>query len=249
MRTLRRDAYDAAPGVRATGAGGIASTRSGDAARLYGVRGSKELLSHMIGFSEEMNGGRQDGFVEAARFRAGSSSSAPAQAFLGAGLVCTGSSRLRLADGAPMAIEIVQMPVSLCPGLERFGLRGTIVVPRARVRLPPLQLGRCEQVVAAAIPDNRQRSLLEIGAKVALLTVTRHSYISPDRPAAYSGRHVLSRRSLYGGGERRAQTDLRKALMQYRWELLLWLWLAFFFNQADRQVFNVVLPALGKDLF
>jgi MFS family permease len=36
--------------------------------------------------------------------------------------------------------------------------------------------------------------------------------------------------------------------MPYRWELVLLLWLAFFFNQADRQVFNVVLPALGKDL-
>ncbi len=36
--------------------------------------------------------------------------------------------------------------------------------------------------------------------------------------------------------------------MNYRWELLLWLWLAFFFNQADRQVFNVVLPLLRSDL-
>jgi sugar phosphate permease len=36
--------------------------------------------------------------------------------------------------------------------------------------------------------------------------------------------------------------------MKYRWELLLWLWLAFFFNQADRQVFNVVLPLLRQDL-
>lgn len=36
--------------------------------------------------------------------------------------------------------------------------------------------------------------------------------------------------------------------MRYRWELLFWLWLAFFFNQADRQVFNIVLPVLGSDL-
>ena len=36
--------------------------------------------------------------------------------------------------------------------------------------------------------------------------------------------------------------------MAYRWELLLWLWLAFFFNQADRQVFNVVLPLLHREL-
>jgi MFS family permease len=36
--------------------------------------------------------------------------------------------------------------------------------------------------------------------------------------------------------------------MKYRWELLLWLWLAFFFHQADRQVFNVILPVLGQEL-
>ena len=34
----------------------------------------------------------------------------------------------------------------------------------------------------------------------------------------------------------------------YRWELILWLWLAFFFNQADRQVFSTVLPLIKADL-
>ena len=36
--------------------------------------------------------------------------------------------------------------------------------------------------------------------------------------------------------------------MKYRWELLGWLWLAFFFNQADRQVFNVIIPLLRREL-
>lgn len=35
---------------------------------------------------------------------------------------------------------------------------------------------------------------------------------------------------------------------RYKWELLLWLWLAFFFNQADRQIFNVALPLIKADL-
>jgi MFS family permease len=34
----------------------------------------------------------------------------------------------------------------------------------------------------------------------------------------------------------------------YKWELLFWLWFAFFFNQADRQVFNIVLPLIKADL-
>jgi len=36
--------------------------------------------------------------------------------------------------------------------------------------------------------------------------------------------------------------------LTYRWEALVWLWLAFFFNQADRQVFSVVLPSIRSDL-
>ncbi len=34
----------------------------------------------------------------------------------------------------------------------------------------------------------------------------------------------------------------------YRWELIGWLWLAFFLNQGDRQVFNSVLPLIRDDL-
>jgi len=36
--------------------------------------------------------------------------------------------------------------------------------------------------------------------------------------------------------------------LSYKWELVILLWLAFFFHQADRQIFNVVLPAIRADL-
>jgi MFS family permease len=39
-----------------------------------------------------------------------------------------------------------------------------------------------------------------------------------------------------------------RLLLPYKWELIVLFWLAYFFNQADRQVYNVVLPALSKDL-
>jgi len=35
---------------------------------------------------------------------------------------------------------------------------------------------------------------------------------------------------------------------KYKWEVLVLLWIAFFLNQADRQVFNVVLPLIRDDL-
>jgi len=36
--------------------------------------------------------------------------------------------------------------------------------------------------------------------------------------------------------------------LPYRWELVAWFWLAFLLNQADRQIFNVVLPLVKSDL-
>ena len=34
----------------------------------------------------------------------------------------------------------------------------------------------------------------------------------------------------------------------FNWELIVLLWLVFFFNQADRQIFNVILPQIKTDL-
>ncbi len=34
----------------------------------------------------------------------------------------------------------------------------------------------------------------------------------------------------------------------YKWEMLVLLWIAFFLNQADRQIFSVVLPLIKEDL-
>jgi sugar phosphate permease len=41
---------------------------------------------------------------------------------------------------------------------------------------------------------------------------------------------------------------VKKIHTYYKWELVILLWLAFFFNQADRQIFNIVLPSLRDDL-
>jgi len=41
---------------------------------------------------------------------------------------------------------------------------------------------------------------------------------------------------------------MKKIRISYKWELIILLWLAFFFNQADRQIFNIVLPSLRDDL-
>jgi MFS family permease len=40
---------------------------------------------------------------------------------------------------------------------------------------------------------------------------------------------------------------LKKAI-PYKWELIVILWLAYFFNQGDRQIFNAVIPLIKKDM-
>jgi len=39
-----------------------------------------------------------------------------------------------------------------------------------------------------------------------------------------------------------------RKLFPYKWELVFWLFIAFFFNQADRQIFNVLLLDIQRDL-
>ncbi len=41
---------------------------------------------------------------------------------------------------------------------------------------------------------------------------------------------------------------MKKLFIPYKWELVILLWIAFFFNQADRQIFNIVLPSMRDDL-
>ena len=41
---------------------------------------------------------------------------------------------------------------------------------------------------------------------------------------------------------------MKNTLMPYKWELLIMLWLAYFLNQGDRQIYNVVMPLIGDDL-
>lgn len=43
-------------------------------------------------------------------------------------------------------------------------------------------------------------------------------------------------------------TTIKRKEDNYKWEVLVLLWIAFFVNQADRQVFNVVLPLIKEDL-
>jgi MFS family permease len=61
--------------------------------------------------------------------------------------------------------------------------------------------------------------------------------MTPPRPVDASAAEALAPRGPSGA-----------RLLPYPWELIVFLWLAYFLNQADRQVYNVVLPLIKSDL-
>ena len=163
--------------------------------------------SQMIGFSEEMLARGKKPSSRVLTFEQ-TTPTDTARQFLGEGPIFR-IERLRLADGVPMAIEEVQIPQPLCVGLERFDF-GKQSLYRVLDQVYSLQFDRCEQVVAASIPDHRQRSLLEIGPRVALLNVTRQSFTKASQPATYGVTHY--RGDLYTAAvhaERRLSTGTR----------------------------------------
>jgi GntR family transcriptional regulator len=146
----------------------------------------ERTLSQMIGFSEEMLARGKKPSSRVLTFEKITPTDTALQ-FLGQGPTFR-IERLRLADGVPMAIEDVQIQEGLCPGLERFDF-GKQSLYRVLDQVYGLQFDRCEQVVAASIPNRRQRSLLDIGPKVALLQVTRQSFTKSNGPATYGVTH------------------------------------------------------------
>lgn len=41
---------------------------------------------------------------------------------------------------------------------------------------------------------------------------------------------------------------MKRLRITYKWELIIMLWVAYFLNQGDRQIFNVVIPLIKEDL-
>jgi GntR family transcriptional regulator len=167
----------------------------------------ERTLSQMVGFSEEMRAWGKTPSSRLLSFQRAEASEA-ARDFLGQAVVYR-ISRLRLADAVPMAIEAVEIPVTLCPALENFDLAARSLY-EILDEAYGIRYSRCEQVVSATVATRKEKALLEIGPRVALLRVTRRSYIKPDRAATYG--ITTYRGDLYTAtvhGERRLNSATR----------------------------------------
>ncbi len=59
--------------------------------------------------------------------------------------------------------------------------------------------------------------------------------------------YICTKKRFYSIMMTKIRTNTR-TVIPYKWELIILLWFAFFFNQADRQIFNVVLPSMRNEL-
>lgn len=110
-------------------------------------------------------------------------------------------SRLRLADGEPLAVETAQLPHARCPGLLSHDLatRSLYDVLHAEYGIT---LASARQTIEAALPDDEERALLELPDGVPVLRIRRLTHAAGGPPIEFV-------RSVYRGDRYQLGVELR----------------------------------------
>jgi GntR family transcriptional regulator, N-acetylglucosamine utilization regulator len=144
----------------------------------------KQILP-LVGFSEDMIArGHQPG-ARVLRFEATAASLAVAQALQltsGAGIVVL--KRLRLANGRPMALEIVHLPEQMCPGIigESLEDRSLYGLLSEKYGIRP---GRALQTWQAVACPPEDAKLLDLRKGSPVLQIQRTTFDQEGRPFEY----------------------------------------------------------------
>jgi GntR family transcriptional regulator len=88
--------------------------------------------------------------------------------------------RVRLADGVPMALESIQIPVSRCPNLERFNIVDHSLYQIFEENYG-IELARSEEEISAIAPNKNHRKMLELPRNGAVLLVKRKTFTSDSK--------------------------------------------------------------------
>ena len=88
--------------------------------------------------------------------------------------------RIRLADGIPMALESVQIPVCRCPNLERFNIVDHSLY-QIFVENYGIELARSEEEISAIAPNKDHRTMLQLPRKAAVLLVKRRTFTNDGK--------------------------------------------------------------------
>jgi len=152
------------------------------------VLGSRveKKISGMLSFSEEVRARR--GNPSSRLLSLGVCPASPGAAdFLGLGLgECVFEiKRLRYDNKLPLAIETVQLPYHLFPGLEKFNweTESLYSVIEGRYRF---KLSQCRSEIMAVPADREQALLLNLRVASPLLAINRKSYSADNIPLEFS---------------------------------------------------------------
>ena len=163
----------------------------------------EKKLPEMLSFSEEVKarGGTPSSKVLGLTVV---SASHEAQVFFGLGTAARvyELKRLRFNGELPLAIEEVQLPEKLFPGIDKFqweneSLYGVIEQSYG------IRLSRCDSEILAAPATRKQANLLNLGVSSPLIVINRRSYSADEVPVELSVTYYS------GNGYRVTFTSLR----------------------------------------
>lgn len=91
--------------------------------------------------------------------------------------------RLRLANGAPLAIEQAHLSLSLCPDIfEQDFETGSLYAYLRQCGLEPRE---ARQTLSAGIPTAEERRLLDLHGDAAVMRMKRTTYLISNQPVEY----------------------------------------------------------------
>jgi GntR family transcriptional regulator len=93
--------------------------------------------------------------------------------------------RLRFNDELPLAIEVVQLPQKVFPGIDRFSWE-TESLYSVMERSYDIRLSRCDSEILAAPATREQAKLLNLSVGSPLIVINRRSYSVENVPVEYS---------------------------------------------------------------
>jgi GntR family transcriptional regulator len=93
--------------------------------------------------------------------------------------------RLRYHDDLPLAVEVVQLPQKLFPGIDKFSW-DTESLYKVMKSAYGVQLSRCDSEILAAPATREQANLLNLNVASPLIVINRRSYSVKDVPVEYS---------------------------------------------------------------
>lgn len=147
--------------------------------------GNRYQLLHLVSFSEDM---RRRGLSPDTRLL-GLKRVVPPEKIaeglhLGPGEEVHEISRLRIADGAPMAISTAYLPCALLPNLTKEMVTAGSLYDLLYTNLS-FRLGYADRSIRPAVADAQQAELLQTPVGSALMLVEGPAYLENDQPVEY----------------------------------------------------------------